>query len=188
MCGHDLPVDFFVGFNAFLAFYWMSRWSVSASTGAIILAVFLGFGVGGTLLGGWLADRYGRRAMLCSGFGTAAVLLPLLLAMTDLVPATLFLVLLGIAFYVPSSVLVVLGQAYLPHRVGVASGVTLGLGVSMGGMVAPLLGKVADHHGVQKPCYWFWKRFSPSPCCWRWRCPDRPGFLKSQLVGNVARI
>jgi FSR family fosmidomycin resistance protein-like MFS transporter len=139
----------FVGFNTFLALYWMSRWSVSPSTGATVLAVFIGIGVAGTLLGGWLADRWGWRAMLRAGFGTAAVLLPLLLAMPDTVSATLVLVSLAVAFYIPSSVLVVLGQAYLPHRVGVASGVTLGLGVSAGGMVAPLLGVVADHHGVE---------------------------------------
>jgi len=139
----------FVGLNTFLALYWMSRWSVSASTGATILAVFLGVGVCGTLLGGWLADRWGRRAMLRTGFATAAVLLPLLLTMTDTVSATLVLVVLAVAFYMPSSILVVLGQAYLPHRVGVASGVTLGLGVSVGGMVAPLLGMVADRHGVE---------------------------------------
>lgn len=139
----------FVGLNTFLALYWMSRWSVSASKGASILAVFLGVGVCGTLLGGWLADRRGRRAILRAGFATAAVLLPLLLTMTDSGSATLLLVCLAVAFYMPSSILVVLGQAYLPHRVGVASGVTLGLGVSMGGMVAPLLGMVADRHGVE---------------------------------------
>ena len=43
----------------------------------------------------------------------------------------------------PTSVLVVLGQEYLPHRVGMASGVTLGLAVSVGGMCAPLLGRLA---------------------------------------------
>jgi len=139
----------FVGFNTFLALYWMSRWSVSASTGATLLAVFLGIGICGTLLGGWLADRWGRRALIRIGFGIAAILLPLLLTMTESRSATLVLVLLAVAFYIPSSVLVVLGQAYLPHRVGVASGVTLGLGVSTGGMVAPLLGLVADHHGVE---------------------------------------
>jgi FSR family fosmidomycin resistance protein-like MFS transporter len=139
----------FVGFNTFLALYWMSRWSVSASSGSTILAVFLGVGVCGTLLGGWLADRWGRRTILRTGFGTAAVLLPLLLAMTDSAPAMLVLGALAVAFYTPSSILVVLGQAYLPHRVGVASGVTLGLGVSAGGMVAPLLGMLADRHGVE---------------------------------------
>jgi FSR family fosmidomycin resistance protein-like MFS transporter len=51
--------------------------------------------------------------------------------------------------YVPSSLMVVLGQEYLPSRVGTASGVTLGLAVSVGGVVTPLLGFVADHAGLR---------------------------------------
>ena len=50
--------------------------------------------------------------------------------------------------FLPTSVLVVLGQEYLPNRVGLASGVTLGLAVSVGGMCAPLLGRLADRHGM----------------------------------------
>jgi FSR family fosmidomycin resistance protein-like MFS transporter len=45
-------------------------------------------------------------------------------------------------------VLVVLGQEYLPRRVGMASGVTLGLAVSVGGMCAPLLGRLGDWYGM----------------------------------------
>jgi FSR family fosmidomycin resistance protein-like MFS transporter len=52
---------------------------------------------------------------------------------------------------VPFSVLVVMGQEYLPSRVGMASGVTLGLAVTVGGIAAPLLGTLADHHGVAAP-------------------------------------
>ncbi len=139
----------FAGFNTFLALYWMSRWSTSPSAGATVLGLFLGTGVCGTLLGGWLADRLGRRAVLRAGFALAAILLPMLLAATDPTWATPLLVLLSVAFFTPSSLLVVLGQCYLPHRVGVASGVTLGLAISVGGMVAPVLGMVADRHGIE---------------------------------------
>jgi FSR family fosmidomycin resistance protein-like MFS transporter len=43
---------------------------------------------------------------------------------------------------------IVLGQEYLPNRLGVASGVTLGLGVSIGGMFTPILGRIADRFGL----------------------------------------
>jgi FSR family fosmidomycin resistance protein-like MFS transporter len=58
------------------------------------------------------------------------------------------LVLIGLTFYLPFSAMVVVGQQYLPNRVGLSSGVTLGLSVSIGGLVAPLLGKLADLHGL----------------------------------------
>lgn len=56
---------------------------------------------------------------------------------------------LGLGLYVPFAVHTTLGQEYLPGRIGTASGVTLGLAVSAGGMVAPLLGLVADAYGIR---------------------------------------
>ena len=55
----------------------------------------------------------------------------------------------GLQVNLPFAVLVKLGQDYLPTRPGTASGVTLGLGVSAGGLFVPILGMIADHHGPQ---------------------------------------
>jgi FSR family fosmidomycin resistance protein-like MFS transporter len=49
-----------------------------------------------------------------------------------------------VAVYVPFSIMVGLGQRFLPSRVGMASGVTLGLAASAGGLAAPLLGWLAS--------------------------------------------
>jgi FSR family fosmidomycin resistance protein-like MFS transporter len=57
------------------------------------------------------------------------------------------LVPLGLSLFAPASVMVTLGQEYLPERVGLASGVTLGLAVTVGGLAAPLLGWVVDRQG-----------------------------------------
>jgi FSR family fosmidomycin resistance protein-like MFS transporter len=54
----------------------------------------------------------------------------------------------GIALYIPFSVLVGLGQLYLPSRPGVAGGVTLGLASSVGGLAGPVLGWIASEHGL----------------------------------------
>ena len=56
---------------------------------------------------------------------------------------------LALALYVPTSPLVLSGQEYLPSSVGTASGVTLGLAVSVGGVVTPGLGAIADHLGLR---------------------------------------
>ena len=139
----------FAGFNTFLAAYWMSRWASSPSAGTMMLGLFLGSGLCGTLLGGRLADSLGHRAVLRAGFGTATILLPALRMAPDILWAMVLLVLLAVAFFTPSGLLVVLGQGYLPNRIGIASGVTLGLAVSVGGMVAPALGVLADRQGVE---------------------------------------
>jgi hypothetical protein len=55
----------------------------------------------------------------------------------------------GVAVNIPFSVLVKLGQDYLPTRPGTASGVTLGLAVSIGGLIAPVFGVIAQARGTQ---------------------------------------
>jgi FSR family fosmidomycin resistance protein-like MFS transporter len=55
---------------------------------------------------------------------------------------------LGIALFAPFAVQVTLGQDFLPNRIGVASGVTLGLATSAGGVAAPLFGLLADTYGL----------------------------------------
>jgi FSR family fosmidomycin resistance protein-like MFS transporter len=53
----------------------------------------------------------------------------------------------------PYSTMVSMGQRFLPNRVGLASGITLGVAISLGGVVAPLLGWVADNYGLMSTMY-----------------------------------
>jgi MFS transporter, FSR family, fosmidomycin resistance protein len=138
----------FYGLNTFLALYFMTRWHQNAAQGNQALVVFLGTSIVGTLLGGWLADRIGRRTVIRSGFVGAVVFLGLFVQTQDRDWALALLVPLAVFIFLPTSVLVVLGQEYLPRRVGMASGVTLGLAVSVGGMCAPFLGRLADWKGL----------------------------------------
>ena len=138
----------FFGLNTFLALYFMNRWGQSAAQGNRALAVFLGTSIAGTLVGGWLADRFSRRMVLRAGFAGAAIVLALFVLVSNQELALMLLVPLALCMFLPSSVQVVLGQEYLPSRVGMASGMTLGLAVSVGGMAAPLLGRLADWRGL----------------------------------------
>jgi MFS transporter, FSR family, fosmidomycin resistance protein len=138
----------FYGLNTFLALYFMTRWHQTAAQGNKALVVFLGTSIVGTLLGGWLADRVGRRAVIRGGFVGAVVFLGLFVQTQDRDRALALLIPLAVFIFLPTSVLVVLGQEYLPRRVGMASGVTLGLAVSVGGMCAPFLGRLADWKGL----------------------------------------
>ena len=138
----------FYGLNTFLALYFINRWHLSAGQGNNALVVFLGTSIVGTLLGGWMADRVGRREVIRTGFTGAVVFLGVFLLVNDRNWALVVLVPLAVFIFMPTSVLVVLGQEYLPRRVGVASGVTLGLAVSVGGMCAPLLGRLATWRGL----------------------------------------
>jgi len=140
----------FYGLNTFLPLYWIAVLHQSKSAGALALTVVLASGATGTLISGHLADRYGRRVVVLAGF---ALLTPLLLAFVTLgaanVPLSLVLLLpIGLALFAPASVTIVMGQEYLPGYIGTASGVTLGLAVSVGGITTPLFGHIADLYGV----------------------------------------
>ena len=76
-------------------------------------------------------------------------LIVLLVLATNPWLALAILVPLALALYVPNSSLVLSGQEYLPSSMGTASGVTLGLAVSVGGVVTPGLGAIADQVGLR---------------------------------------
>lgn len=140
----------FIGFNTFIPLYWVSGFGQSKAAGAVALTVFCTFGVLSNILGGVLADKYGFRAIVRLAF---ALVTPVVLAfslMPNLYAAYAMLPLLGFVLYVPFSSLVVLGQTYLARNIGFASGVTLGLATSLGGVFAPVLGWVADNHGLPR--------------------------------------
>jgi MFS transporter, FSR family, fosmidomycin resistance protein len=139
----------FFGINTFIELYWIYHLHASRALAGAALAVFLVGGVAGTLLGGRIADRFGlvRTVQL----GTVLVV-PMLVGLR-LCPGTLaplgFAAAAGVALNIPFAVLVKLGQDYLPTRPGTAAGVTLGLGVGIGGLASPLFGLIADAHGPQ---------------------------------------
>lgn len=139
----------FYGLNTFIPLYWIQSYGSSKAAGAAALTLMLSAGVAGTLLGGWLADRFGRRIVV---FVSMLALVPLLWEFVATPSRTLALALLvpiGLALYAPFSVMTVMGQEYLPGRVGTASGLTIGLAVTLGGLAAPLLGRIADLQGVR---------------------------------------
>ncbi len=141
----------YTGLATFLPLYFVGVLGTSKASGATALSILLGTGVIGTLAGGRLADRYGRRVVLLAGMIALGPLLLALALVRDARTATILLVPVALALYLPFSVLVVMGQEYLPNRIGTASGVTLGLAVTAGGLAAPLLGLVADRWGIATP-------------------------------------
>jgi len=138
----------FVAMNTFLPTYWSRNLHVSLQSGAVALSMLLLIGLGGVLLGGRMADRYGARRVILWSFIAIGPALWLLGSAHSALTAWLVLPLLAFTIFAPGGVMVVLGQAYLPRHVGTASGVTVGLAVTFGGLAAPLLGRIADQHGL----------------------------------------
>lgn len=138
----------FVGFNTFIPLYWIHIFGESKAAGAAALTCFCTFGVISNFVGGYLSDRLGYLRIIKVSY---MVLIPTIIAfgfMGNRYAAFDLLLPLGFSLYAPFSSLVVLGQKYLARNIGFASGVTLGLATSMGGIFAPILGWVADTYGL----------------------------------------
>ena len=132
----------------FVPLYFVDVLHRTEQAGNTALIVFLAGGACGTLLGGRLADRIGRRPVVVGSLLLAAPLVAIFLLLPA-AAATPLLFVVGAAVVASFSVTVVMGQEYLPNRIGIASGVTLGLAIGLGGLAAPLLGALADAHGLE---------------------------------------
>ena len=122
-------------------------WSVSLghskAAGNRLLFLMLLAGAVGTLLLGPVADRVGLRKTLAV---TQAAVGPLVLAFVYAggLPGTIALMLVGVCVVGTFGVTMVLSQLYLPRHIGMASGLSVGLAMGVGGIAAVVLGAVAD--------------------------------------------
>jgi FSR family fosmidomycin resistance protein-like MFS transporter len=133
----------------FLPLFWVSVLAQSVAQGNIQLTINSVAGAVATLLGGRLADKYGfrRLAMICT---IAAP--PFFFAFAfnrSPVMGTFLVICIALLMSGCQSTFVVMGQSFLPNRIGFASGIMYGLTVSMGGMVAPGIGWIGDNYGLQ---------------------------------------
>ncbi|MBA2536172.1 MAG: MFS transporter [Actinobacteria bacterium] len=115
----------------------------SATYGTALLGAFLFAGALGTLAAGPLADRFGRRRVLGWSFVAATPLILVYVIVGGAVGA-LALALSGAAVIGSFGVTLVMSQEYMPGRVGMASGLSIGFAIGLGGVAAVCLGVVAD--------------------------------------------
>ena len=134
--------------NAFIPVFWIKELGQTPEAGSFALTVFFSIGIVMTYVGGIWADRIGpnrliRYTMLL--WLPATIIFP---QSTTLWMAYLAISIIGVAKALTYSPMVVLGQTYLAKSVGFASGITFGLSMTIGGMVAPLVGKLADMYDL----------------------------------------
>lgn len=142
--------------NTFIPIYWISVLNSTPAKGSLALSLLFSMGVVITFIGGIMADRLGFIRVMRMSFLIMVPSMFLLTNSTNVTWATLLLIPVAFSLFAPYSPIVVLGQTYLGKNVGFASGITLGLGSTIGGLVAPMVGWGADHWGVSAALQILW--------------------------------
>jgi MFS transporter, FSR family, fosmidomycin resistance protein len=139
------------GLITFVPLYEVARGHSEAYGNRLLAAMLLAGGVG-TIVAGPLADRFGRRPVLVVSVLATG---PLILAyLTVGGPAgAVALALVGPCVVGTFGVTMVMSQEYLPRHIGLASGLTIGLSIGLGGMAAVALGAIADAVDLETALY-----------------------------------
>jgi MFS transporter, FSR family, fosmidomycin resistance protein len=129
--------------NSYYTFYLMSKFHVSIRSAQIHLFVFLGSVAVGTLIGGPIGDRMGRKRVIWVSI-LGVLPFTLLLPHVSLVWTGPLTVVIGLILASAFPSIVVFAQELVPGRVGMISGLFFGLAFGMGGIGAAVLGRLAD--------------------------------------------
>jgi FSR family fosmidomycin resistance protein-like MFS transporter len=135
--------------SSYYTFYLMQKFHLSAQNAQLHLFVFLGAVAAGTLIGGPIGDRIGRRYVI---WGSILGVLPFTLALphADLFWTTALTIVIGLVLASAFSAIIVYAQELVPGRTGVVSGIFYGFAFGMGGIGAAVLGMLADHIGIEQ--------------------------------------
>jgi FSR family fosmidomycin resistance protein-like MFS transporter len=134
--------------SSYYTFYLISRFHLSIQSAQVHLFGFLFAIAMGTLIGGPVGDRIGRKRVIwVSILGVAPF--TLLLPYADATWTSILVFVIGLTIASAFSAILVFAQELLPGKVGTVSGLFFGLAFGIGGIGAALLGKVADLRGIE---------------------------------------
>jgi len=155
--------------TSFFTFYLIERFNIPVQAAQVQLFIFMAAIAAGTLMGGALTDRIGKRPMI---WVSTLGVLPFTLALpfADLFWTGALIIMIGLITASAFPAVLVYAHEVLPGRVGLVSGMFFGLSFGLGGIGAALMGVIADSHGiavVYKIC-----SFLPILGIFAWFLPD----------------
>ena len=133
--------------TSYYTFYLIKRFGVSVRSSQELLFLFLAAVAAGTLAGGPVGDRYGRKLVIWTSI-LGVLPFTLLLPHANLLWTAILSVVIGLVLASAFSAIIVYAQELVPGRVGMISGLFFGFAFGMGGIGAAVLGRVADAKGV----------------------------------------
>ena len=139
---------YLVSLSSYYTFYLIERFGVSVQQAQIYLFVFLFAVAAGTIIGGPVGDRIGRKYVIwvsILGVAPFTILLPYM----GLAGTVLLTVVIGVVLASAFSAILVYAQELVPGKVGMIAGLFFGLAFGIAGIGSALLGKLADHTSIE---------------------------------------
>ncbi len=149
---------YIAGLSSYYTLYLIQKFDVSVQSAQLHLFGFLAASAAGTLLGGPLGDRIGRKPVIWAsilGVAPFALMLPYANLQWTMILSMIIGFVLSSAF----SAILVYAQELMPTRIGTVSGLFFGFAFGMGGLGAAVLGVLADHTSI----IWVYKVISFLP-------------------------
>jgi FSR family fosmidomycin resistance protein-like MFS transporter len=138
---------YLVSLTNYYTFYLMDRFHVSVQASQIYLFIFLFSVAAGTIIGGPVGDRIGRKRVIwASILGVAPF--SLWLPHAGLLTTAVLTVFIGLILASAFSAILVYAQELVPGKVGLIAGLFFGLAFGVAGIGSAVLGKIADHTGI----------------------------------------
>jgi FSR family fosmidomycin resistance protein-like MFS transporter len=134
--------------TSYYTFYLIERFGISVQQAQVYLFVFLFAVAAGTIIGGPVGDRIGRRYVI---WGSILGVAPFTLALpfAGLAATVVLSVVIGVVLASAFSAILVYAQELVPGRVGLIAGLFFGLAFGMAGIGSALLGRLADHTSIE---------------------------------------
>jgi MFS transporter, FSR family, fosmidomycin resistance protein len=133
--------------TSYYTFFLISKFHVSVRDSQLYLFAFLGAVALGTMVGGPIGDRFGRKYVI---WGSILGCFPFTIALpyANLFWTGVLTVIIGLILASAFSAIVVYGQELMPGNVGMVAGLFFGFVFGVGGIGAAVMGQVADHAGI----------------------------------------
>lgn len=165
--------------SSYYTFYLMHKFALSAQSAQLHLFVFLGSVAAGTIIGGPVGDRIGRRLVIWISI-LGVLPFTLILPHANLLWTTLLTVVIGVVLASAFAAILVFAQELVPGRTGMISGLFFGFAFGMGGLGAAVLGEMADRIGIEAVyglCAWL-----PAIGLLAWFLPRQPAGLSTGIA------
>jgi FSR family fosmidomycin resistance protein-like MFS transporter len=133
--------------SSYYTFYLIHKFDLSVRDAQLLLFVFLGAVAAGTIIGGPIGDRFGRKYVI---WGSILGVLPFTLAMpyANLDWTIALTAVIGLILASAFSTIIVFAQELVPGKVGLIAGLFFGFAFGIGGIGAAALGEIADIKGI----------------------------------------